>query len=83
MPTYDFECEKGHSFEHTCKMAEIDNPVACPLPDCGAAAQNMCNFGGLDHGIGMYRDQANEGRFDEDNLSTRFMSSGRGAWQRR
>lgn len=83
MPQYDFKCIKGHAFVHECKMAQVDDPVACPVDACGELAENMCNFGGLDHGIGLFSDLAKEGRFDEDNLPTSYMSSGRGAWRKR
>jgi hypothetical protein len=83
MPVYDFECKQGHRFEHTCRISELDEPVKCTTDGCSEIATNVCTFGGLDHGIGLFRDQAREGRFDESNLSTRYMSSGRGSWRRR
>lgn len=83
MPTYDFRCDDGHTFERTCKMAEEDTEVPCEHEGCTKLARNACTIGGLDHGIGMFRDQAREGRFDENNLSTKYMSSGRGAWRNR
>ena len=29
MPTYDFQCAHGHSFDHFCKMAERNEPIPC------------------------------------------------------
>jgi len=84
MPVYDFQCPKGHRFEHTCKMDEVDNPVKCTAEGCDEFAQNTCMFGGLDHGIGLFRDLEREGRLDlKNNFPTRYMSSGRSAWRRR
>jgi hypothetical protein len=83
MPLYDFQCEDGHKFEHTCPSDDSELAIACIEPGCTARASQKFNFGGLDHGIALFRDQAREGRFDENNLSTRYMSSGRQAWRPR
>lgn len=81
MPVYDFKCEDGHTFEHTCKMAEVDDPVTCTHDNCAKPAAQVIGGGGINHGIGCFGDAAKEGRFDENNLSTRVMSSGRGTWR--
>lgn len=83
MPTYDFKCEDGHVFEHMCKMAEVDTPVPCTHPECQKMATQTIAGTTLLHGIGCFGDAAKEGRFDENNLSSRYMSSGRGAWRNR
>lgn len=83
MPLYDFVCEDGHAMEVTCGSDEVEKlVVACKSDGCNARASYQMTFGGLDHGIGIFRDAAREDRFDEDNLSTRWMSSGRGSWRR-
>ncbi|MBT8487592.1 MAG: zinc ribbon domain-containing protein [Gemmatimonadetes bacterium] len=53
MPTYDYECLKGHRFELFQKMS--DDPVtACP--ECGADAQRLISGGAgfLFKGEGFY-----------------------------
>ncbi len=82
MPRYDFRCEAGHMFEHDCSSDDVEKPIPCQGEGCILTADYTANCGGLDHGIGLFRDQAREGRFDESNLSTRYMSSGRGSWRR-
>ncbi|TAL46429.1 MAG: zinc ribbon domain-containing protein [Salinibacterium sp.] len=81
MPTYDFRCEDGHTFEHVCKIAELDLPVACTHDGCAKPAAQVIGGGHLNHGIGCFGDADKEGRFDENNLSSRYMSSGRAAAQ--
>lgn len=53
MPTYDYECEKGHRFEVFQKMS--DEPVAV-CPDCGAQAGRKISGGAgfLFKGDGFY-----------------------------
>jgi putative FmdB family regulatory protein len=53
MPTYDYECEKGHRFELFQKMS--DEPVAS-CPECGAAARRIISGGAgfLFKGEGFY-----------------------------
>ena len=53
MPTYDYECEKGHRFEVFQKMS--DDPVA-ECPDCGAKAGRKISGGAgfLFKGDGFY-----------------------------
>lgn len=53
MPTYDYECRKGHRFELFQKMS--DEPVA-KCPDCGAEAQRLISGGAgfLFKGDGFY-----------------------------
>jgi putative FmdB family regulatory protein len=53
MPTYDYECQKGHRFEIFQKMS--DDPVT-ECPDCGAAAQRKISGGAgfLFKGDGFY-----------------------------
>ena len=53
MPTYDYECQKGHRFEIFQKMS--DAPVT-ECPDCGAAAQRKISGGAgfLFKGDGFY-----------------------------
>lgn len=53
MPTYDYECDKGHRFEIFQKMS--DEPVAT-CPECGAAARRKISGGAgfLFKGEGFY-----------------------------
>lgn len=53
MPTYDYECEKGHRFELFQKMS--DDPAA-ECPECGADAQRKISGGAgfLFKGDGFY-----------------------------
>lgn len=53
MPTYDYECTKGHRFEVFQKMS--DDPVAT-CPDCAATAQRKISGGAgfLFKGDGFY-----------------------------
>jgi putative FmdB family regulatory protein len=53
MPTYDYECPKGHRFEVFQKMT--DEPVAV-CPECGAAATRQISGGAgfLFKGEGFY-----------------------------
>ncbi len=53
MPTYDYECRKGHRFELFQKMS--DEPVA-DCPECGADAQRLISGGAgfLFKGEGFY-----------------------------
>jgi len=53
MPTYDYECPKGHRFEVFQKMT--DEPVA-ECPECGAAASRKISGGAgfLFKGEGFY-----------------------------
>lgn len=53
MPTYDYECRKGHRFELFQKMS--DEPVA-KCPECGAEAQRLISGGAgfLFKGDGFY-----------------------------
>jgi putative FmdB family regulatory protein len=53
MPTYDYECQKGHRFEIFQKMS--DDPVT-ECPDCGAAAERKISGGAgfLFKGDGFY-----------------------------
>ena len=53
MPTYDYECSKGHRFEVFQKMS--DEPVAS-CPKCGEAAQRLISGGAgfLFKGDGFY-----------------------------
>lgn len=53
MPTYDYECPKGHRFEVFQKMS--DEPVA-ECPQCGEAARRMISGGAgfLFKGEGFY-----------------------------
>lgn len=53
MPTYDYECAKGHRFELFQKMS--DDPVAV-CPECGADAQRLISGGAgfLFKGEGFY-----------------------------
>ena len=53
MPTYDYQCQKGHRFEVFQRMS--DDPVA-ECPDCGEAAQRMISGGAgfLFKGDGFY-----------------------------
>ncbi len=53
MPTYDYECRKGHRFELFQKMT--DEPVA-KCPDCGAEASRQISGGAgfLFKGEGFY-----------------------------
>lgn len=83
MPVYDFRCDDGHIFEHFCKMAQVDMPVPCTHDGCTKAAVQVITGTELLHGIGCFGDADKEGRFDENNLSTRYMSSGRSAARNR
>ncbi len=53
MPTYDYECTKGHSFEVFQKMT--DEPVAA-CPECGKEARRKISGGAgfLFKGEGFY-----------------------------
>ena len=53
MPTYDYECSKGHRFEVFQKMT--DEPVA-ECPECGAEARRQISGGAgfLFKGDGFY-----------------------------
>ena len=53
MPTYDYECPKGHRFEAIQKMT--DKPVA-KCPECGARARRKISGGAgfLFRGEGFY-----------------------------
>lgn len=53
MPTYDYECPNGHSFEAFQKMT--DDPVAA-CPECGAEARRKISGGAgfLFKGEGFY-----------------------------
>ena len=53
MPTYDYRCAKGHTFEVFQKMS--DPPVAA-CPECGAAAERVLSAGAgfLFKGEGFY-----------------------------
>jgi putative FmdB family regulatory protein len=53
MPTYDYECRKGHRFEAFQKMS--DEPVS-ECPECGADAQRKISGGAgfLFKGEGFY-----------------------------
>lgn len=53
MPTYDYECLKGHRFELFQKMS--DDPVSA-CPECGADAQRLISGGAgfLFKGDGFY-----------------------------
>ena len=53
MPTYDYQCQKGHRFEVFQKMS--DDPVA-ECPECGEAAKRMISGGAgfLFKGDGFY-----------------------------
>ena len=53
MPTYDYQCQKGHRFEVFQRMS--DDPVA-ECPECGEAAQRMISGGAgfLFKGDGFY-----------------------------
>ena len=53
MPTYDYECHKGHSFEVFQKMT--DEPVA-KCPECGGKARRKISGGAgfLFKGEGFY-----------------------------
>ncbi len=53
MPTYDYECLKGHRFELFQKMS--DDPVAA-CPECGADARRLISGGAgfLFKGEGFY-----------------------------
>lgn len=53
MPTYDYQCQKGHRFEVFQKMS--DEPVA-ECPECGEAAARMISGGAgfLFKGDGFY-----------------------------
>ena len=53
MPTYDYECPKGHRFERFQKMS--DDPVA-ECPECGAEARRLISGGAgfLFKGEGFY-----------------------------
>ena len=53
MPTYDYQCSKGHSFELFQKMS--DDPVAA-CPECGAEAKRQISGGAgfLFKGDGFY-----------------------------
>ena len=53
MPTYDYECPKGHRFEVFQKMT--DEPVA-ECPECGAPAKRLISGGAgfLFKGEGFY-----------------------------
>ena len=53
MPTYDYECKKGHRFEIFQKMS--DDPVG-KCPDCGAKAERKISGGAgfLFKGDGFY-----------------------------
>ncbi len=42
MPTYEYECRKGHRFEVFQKMSDV--PVS-ECPECGAAAQRKISGG--------------------------------------
>lgn len=80
MPLYNFKCAANHAFEHHCSSELVDDlQVPCTADGCKGMAVHVYGFGGLDHGIGLFSDLAKEGRFDEDNLPTRYMSSGRAA----
>jgi len=61
MPTYDYECRKGHRFEVFQKMS--DEPVS-ECPDCGADAERKISggVGFLFKGDGFY---ITESRSDE------------------
>lgn len=90
MPLYDFVCEDGHTFEHRCSSDGVDELViACKaVAGCTARASYRCTVGGLDHGIGCYRDALREGRITDaqlekvnhpDQMPLRTMTSGRGS----
>lgn len=53
MPTYDYQCQKGHRFEVFQRMS--DEPVA-ECPECGEAARRMISGGAgfLFKGDGFY-----------------------------
>jgi putative FmdB family regulatory protein len=53
MPTYDYQCQKGHRFEVFQKMS--DDPVAA-CPECGKAATRIISGGAgfLFKGDGFY-----------------------------
>ncbi len=53
MPTYDYQCQKGHRFEVFQKMS--DDPVAA-CPECGEGAQRLISGGAgfLFKGDGFY-----------------------------
>ncbi|MGH7582427.1 MAG: FmdB family zinc ribbon protein [Gemmatimonadales bacterium] len=53
MPTYEYRCERGHTFDRIQKMS--DKPVArCPI--CGAKATRLISGGGgvIFKGSGFY-----------------------------
>jgi putative FmdB family regulatory protein len=53
MPTYEYRCPEGHTFERFQRISE--DPVA-DCPDCGAAAERMISGGAgfLFKGDGFY-----------------------------
>lgn len=55
MPTYEFECPSGHSFEHFSRSIAAA-PAELPCPRCGAAAHRRVSAGAglLFKGSGFY-----------------------------
>jgi putative FmdB family regulatory protein len=53
MPTYEYRCAKGHTFERFQKISE---PPVDVCPECGAAAERVLSGGGgvLFKGSGFY-----------------------------
>jgi putative FmdB family regulatory protein len=53
MPTYEYRCANGHTFE---RFQRISDPPLDTCPDCGAAAERVLSGGGglLFKGSGFY-----------------------------
>jgi putative FmdB family regulatory protein len=53
MPTYEYRCANGHTFE---RVQRISDPPVDTCPECGAAAERMLSGGGglLFKGSGFY-----------------------------
>ena len=39
MPFYDYKCNRGHTFESMCSMADRKEPKECP--ECGKKAKRI------------------------------------------
>ena len=47
MPLYDFQCKAcNHAFEKQLKIAEMDNPLAEPCPECKKEGEMQRLIGG-------------------------------------
>ena len=60
MPTYEYNCPKGHAFDVFQKMSD---PAAATCPECGAEAERMIvpGAGFLFKGDGFYKTDSRSG----------------------